>query len=182
MRGGVGTACLAKVFAKSSRTRAAAGRLLRAVRSCWPPAASCPLAENSGLSPAGSYCRRRVLPPILPQGWRAAGDADNRDSRTGSPGGCRRGIRRAGRALEREIARLGSSLGPPWTSDQKNACLAAFAGFGREMKSRLEEFNPPSSWPASTALPGTTEKNSMKRFLGSGTGAAWLPACSAPAT
>jgi hypothetical protein len=27
--------------------------------------------------------------------------------------------------LKREIAALGSSLGPPWTSDQKNACLAA---------------------------------------------------------
>jgi hypothetical protein len=27
--------------------------------------------------------------------------------------------------LKGEIARLGSSLGPPWTSDQKNACLAA---------------------------------------------------------
>jgi hypothetical protein len=26
--------------------------------------------------------------------------------------------------LSREIARRGSSLGPPWTSDQKNACLA----------------------------------------------------------
>jgi hypothetical protein len=28
-------------------------------------------------------------------------------------------------AVKREIAALGSSLGPPWTSDQKNACLAA---------------------------------------------------------
>jgi hypothetical protein len=28
-------------------------------------------------------------------------------------------------SLKREIASLGSSLGPPWTSDQKNACLAA---------------------------------------------------------
>jgi hypothetical protein len=27
--------------------------------------------------------------------------------------------------VQREIAGLGSSLGPPWTSDQKNACLAA---------------------------------------------------------
>ena len=27
--------------------------------------------------------------------------------------------------MKREIANLGSSLGPPWTSDQKNACLAA---------------------------------------------------------
>jgi hypothetical protein len=28
-------------------------------------------------------------------------------------------------SIKREIAGLGSSLGPPWTSDQKNACLAA---------------------------------------------------------
>jgi hypothetical protein len=28
-------------------------------------------------------------------------------------------------ALQSEIAGLGSSLGPPWTTDQKNACLAA---------------------------------------------------------
>jgi hypothetical protein len=28
-------------------------------------------------------------------------------------------------SLKREIGDLGSSLGPPWTSDQKNACLAA---------------------------------------------------------
>lgn len=28
-------------------------------------------------------------------------------------------------SLKREIAGLGGSLGPPWTSDQKNACLAA---------------------------------------------------------
>ncbi len=28
-------------------------------------------------------------------------------------------------SLKREIAGLGSSVGPPWTSDQKNACLAA---------------------------------------------------------
>jgi hypothetical protein len=28
-------------------------------------------------------------------------------------------------SVKREIAGLGSSLGPPWTSDQKNACLAA---------------------------------------------------------
>ncbi len=28
-------------------------------------------------------------------------------------------------SVRREIAGLGSSLGPPWTSDQKNACLAA---------------------------------------------------------
>jgi hypothetical protein len=27
--------------------------------------------------------------------------------------------------LRSEIAGLGSSLGPPWTADQKNACLAA---------------------------------------------------------
>jgi len=30
-----------------------------------------------------------------------------------------------GDSVKREIAGLGSSLGPPWTSDQKNACLAA---------------------------------------------------------
>jgi hypothetical protein len=28
-------------------------------------------------------------------------------------------------SVKREVAGLGSSLGPPWTSDQKNACLAA---------------------------------------------------------
>jgi hypothetical protein len=28
-------------------------------------------------------------------------------------------------SLNREIAGLGSSIGPPWTADQKNACLAA---------------------------------------------------------
>jgi hypothetical protein len=28
-------------------------------------------------------------------------------------------------SLQREIAGLGSSLGPPWTADQKHACLAA---------------------------------------------------------
>jgi hypothetical protein len=28
-------------------------------------------------------------------------------------------------SVKREIAGLGSSVGPPWTSDQKNACLAA---------------------------------------------------------
>jgi hypothetical protein len=28
-------------------------------------------------------------------------------------------------SLKREIAGFGSSVGPPWTSDQKNACLAA---------------------------------------------------------
>lgn len=28
--------------------------------------------------------------------------------------------------LQSEVADLGKSLGPPWTSDQKNACLAAF--------------------------------------------------------
>jgi hypothetical protein len=31
----------------------------------------------------------------------------------------------AGDSLQREIAGLGNSLGPPWTADQKNACLAA---------------------------------------------------------
>jgi hypothetical protein len=31
-------------------------------------------------------------------------------------------------SVKREIARLGSLLGPPWTSDQKNACLAALLG------------------------------------------------------
>jgi hypothetical protein len=29
------------------------------------------------------------------------------------------------KSLQREIAGLGKSLGPPWTADQKNACLAA---------------------------------------------------------
>ncbi|MGD0136221.1 MAG: hypothetical protein ABSE57_29605 [Bryobacteraceae bacterium] len=29
------------------------------------------------------------------------------------------------KSLQREIAGLGNSLGPPWTADQKNACLAA---------------------------------------------------------
>jgi hypothetical protein len=29
------------------------------------------------------------------------------------------------KALQREIEQLGKTLGPPWTADQKNACLAA---------------------------------------------------------
>jgi hypothetical protein len=37
--------------------------------------------------------------------------------------GARFGVRAEG--LRREIAGLGKTLGPPWTADQKNACLAA---------------------------------------------------------
>jgi hypothetical protein len=33
-------------------------------------------------------------------------------------------------SLQREIASLGRALGPPWTSDQKNACLAALLALG----------------------------------------------------
>jgi hypothetical protein len=36
----------------------------------------------------------------------------------------------AATSLGREIAGLGSSLGPPWTADQKNACLAALLVLG----------------------------------------------------
>jgi hypothetical protein len=37
-------------------------------------------------------------------------------------------------ALQREIAALGSSLGPPWTTDQKNACLAALLALAQDAK------------------------------------------------
>jgi hypothetical protein len=37
-------------------------------------------------------------------------------------------------SVRREIVDLGSSLGPPWTSDQKNACLAALLVLDRSAR------------------------------------------------
>jgi hypothetical protein len=43
-------------------------------------------------------------------------------------------------ALKREITGLKSSLGPPWTADQKNACLAALL----VLSDRSPRFQPPT--------------------------------------